>query len=158
MCVWDCFVGCVLQVSYCLGGVFELRLSAFSNPSGRDMDGNCCVQNYNNNNNLRSGSTNSMMSNSGSGGSSGGLTTPSDSNMCGGLCTTKFRVCVKHYQVTIDHNPPCTFGEASTTDMYTDHPINQEFKFPFNFRWPVRLFLFSSSLSLYPYFLWPHNS
>ncbi|ODM93782.1 Neurogenic locus protein delta [Orchesella cincta] len=101
-----------MQVSNCLGGVFELRLREFSNPSGRDMDGNCCV--------LNSGSSSASASD----------------NVCGGLCLTKFRVCVKHYQVTIDHNPPCTFGEASTSDLYNNNNINQEFKFPFNFRWP----------------------
>lgn len=103
------------------------------------MDGNCCVHHHNH---QRSGSSIISGSSSGvAGGSNTALTGSSDSNnnndVCGGLCLTKFRVCVKHYQVTIDHNPPCTFGEASTTDLYGDKAINQEFKFPFNFRWPV---------------------
>lgn len=117
--------------------MFELRLREFSNPSARDMDGNCCVHQ----NNHRSSSTN-LRSVSVSGGvSNSNLVSGSNPDghvtQCGGICTTKFRVCVKHYQVTIDHNPPCTFGEAVTSELFGDKIVAQEFKFPFNFRWPV---------------------
>lgn len=110
--------------------MFELRLREFSNPSARDMDGNCCVHDTNQ----------KSVSASGSASTHANVIMPVNSdrnNQCRGLCTTKFRVCVKHYQVTIDHNPPCTFGEASTSELFGDSVINQEFKFPFNFRWPV---------------------
>lgn len=121
--------------------MFELRLREFSNPSARDMDGNCCVLN----NHRSSSSTNlrsvSVLSGGGVTNSASNLVSGTNPdalvNSCGGICTTKFRVCVKHYQVTIDHNPPCTFGEAVTSEVFGDKIVAQEFKFPFNFRWPV---------------------
>ncbi len=104
------------------------------------MDGNCCVHQ---NNHHRSPSTNlrsvSVLSGGGVSNSASNQVSANDGDVtsCGGICTTKFRVCVKHYQVTIDHNPPCTFGEAVTSEVFGDKIVAQEFKFPFNFRWPV---------------------
>ncbi|GBM64026.1 Neurogenic locus protein delta [Araneus ventricosus] len=65
-------------------GMFELRLDNFVNEFGRDADGTCCR----------------------------GVKSPS--GMCSGTCRTRFRVCLKHYQTTIDPNPPCTYGEVLT--------------------------------------------
>lgn len=65
-------------------GMFELRLDTFVNDLGRDADGTCCQG-------VRSAS-----------------------GLCSGSCRTRFRVCLKHYQTTIDPNPPCTYGEVLT--------------------------------------------
>ncbi|GIY45552.1 delta-like protein 1 [Caerostris extrusa] len=65
-------------------GMFEIRLDNFVNEFGRDADGTCCR----------------------------GVRSPS--GMCSGTCRTRFRVCLKHYQTTIDPNPPCTYGEVLT--------------------------------------------
>ncbi|XP_054714277.1 neurogenic locus protein delta-like [Uloborus diversus] len=66
-------------------GVFELRLDSFFNDLGRDADGTCCQG-----------------------------VRPSGSSACSGQCRTRFRICLKHYQATIDPGPPCTYGETLT--------------------------------------------
>lgn len=71
-----------------------------------------------------------------------------EGNCCGacpGVCATKFRICLKHYQTTIDPNSPCTFGENLTpilgnnsvylVDQSTPG-FNNPIKFQFNFSWP----------------------
>ena len=61
------------------------------------------------------------------------------SGQCSGFCKTKFRVCLKHYQNTIDLNQGCTFGEEITPVLGSNDllisrpPIN----FDINFKWPV---------------------
>ncbi|KAH6924619.1 hypothetical protein HPB50_020805 [Hyalomma asiaticum] len=69
-------------------GVFELRLGSFSNPSNRDSHGSCC---------------------------STGLPPATEGTPCpGSPCRVSFRVCLKHYQKTVDTDSPCTYGELST--------------------------------------------
>jgi len=104
--------------------VFELRIRSFINPSGRDGEGKCCS------------ATNSALSVNHHSNNTG-------EESCGarGQCWTKFRVCVKHYQVTIDPSGPCYFGETVTEAMANQNNLTQDgemkFHFPFNFRWPV---------------------
>ncbi|XP_022247406.1 neurogenic locus protein delta-like [Limulus polyphemus] len=96
-------------------GAFEFRLVSFSNDNGRDFEGNCCT----------------------------GYRT--SHGLCSGVCRTSFRVCLKHYQTTIDPNPPCTFGEIRTPvlgnnsvrllDKKVPGFINP-IRFPFDFSWP----------------------
>lgn len=99
-------------------GVFELRLSSLSNEEGRDAKGECC-----------SGTSNP------------------GSPICSGMCKTYFRVCLKHYQASIDFNSPCTFGNFVTpvlgnntlkiTDTDTDTAdFSNPIRFPFDFSWP----------------------
>ncbi|XP_076306305.1 uncharacterized protein LOC143222954 [Tachypleus tridentatus] len=96
-------------------GVFELRLSSFTNNYGRDFEGNCC---------------------------SGYRSTQGS---CSSVCRTYFRVCLKHYQATIDPNPPCTFGEVVTPVLGNNsvhlldkkiHGFNNPIRFAFSFSWP----------------------
>lgn len=79
----------MVTISTCISetsanAVFELRLKKFVNQYGRDTEGHCC-----------SGFRNSQ-------------------GQCSGTCRTKFRVCLKVYQLDIDPKSPCTFGEAET--------------------------------------------
>ncbi|KFM63294.1 Neurogenic locus protein delta, partial [Stegodyphus mimosarum] len=97
-------------------GMFELRLDTFVNEFGRDADGTCCR----------------------------GVRSPS--GMCSGTCRTRFRVCLKHYQTTIDPNPPCTYGEVLTPVLGNNsvrlEPVNDlqtgfanPIVFSFDFSW-----------------------
>ncbi|NP_001310767.1 delta-like protein 1 precursor [Parasteatoda tepidariorum] len=97
-------------------GMFELRLDNFVNEFGRDADGTCCRG------------------------------VRSQSGMCSGTCRTRFRVCLKHYQTTIDPNPPCTYGEVLTPVLGNNsvslEPINDvatgftnPIVFAFDFSW-----------------------
>ncbi|XP_076317072.1 uncharacterized protein LOC143229109 [Tachypleus tridentatus] len=89
-------------------GVFELRLVSFTNDYGRDFEGNCCS----------------------------GYRTAHGS--CSSVCRTSFRICLKHYQTTIDPNPPCTFGEIITPVMANNsvYHLDKKVRFSFDFSWP----------------------
>ncbi|XP_076320660.1 uncharacterized protein LOC143230655 [Tachypleus tridentatus] len=96
-------------------GVFEFRLEAFSNDYGRDFEGNCCR----------------------------GYRT--SHGLCSGVCQTSFRVCLKHYQATINPNPPCTFGEVISPVLGNNsvHLLDNvvpgfinPVRFSFEFSWP----------------------
>ncbi|XP_043288527.1 neurogenic locus protein delta-like [Venturia canescens] len=97
-------------------GVFEFRLKSFVNEYGKDSLGNCC-----------SGSN-------------------SPAGECSGVCKTRFRVCLKEYQVKIDPTTPCTYGDV-VTPVLGDNVVNLSAKaampsfsnpirFPFDFTWP----------------------
>lgn len=90
-------------------GVFELKLKNFINKLGKDVEGHCCD----------------------------GFRT--SSGQCSGICSTKFRVCLKHYQATIDPKHECTFGEHITpvlgsNNVFVRAPV---ITFPLDFKWPV---------------------
>jgi len=55
---------------------------------------------------------------------------------------TRFRVCLKHYQATIDPKHECTFGER-LTNVLTNNSASafnkQNIEFPIDFKWPVSL-------------------
>lgn len=101
-------------------GSFELRLKYFSNDHGRDNEGRCCS------------------------GESDGAT-----GKCLGSCKTRFRVCLKHYQATIDTTSQCTYGDVITpilgensvnlTDAqrFQNKGFTNPIQFPFSFSWPV---------------------
>lgn len=101
-------------------GNFELRLKYFSNEHGRDNEGHCC-----------SGQTDAT------------------TGKCIGTCKTRFRVCLKHYQATIDTTSQCTYGDVVTpilgensfnlTDAqsYQNKGFTNPIQFAFNFAWPV---------------------
>lgn len=101
-------------------GVFELRLKSFANENGKDSLGKCC---------------------------SGGQPQPGSSE-CPGVCRTRFRVCLKQYQVNIDTTTPCTYGDV-VTPVLGDNSVNMTglrapafanpIRFPFDFTWPVSL-------------------
>ncbi|RZF37179.1 hypothetical protein LSTR_LSTR009704 [Laodelphax striatellus] len=64
---------------------------------------------------------------------------------CRGPCKTRFRVCLKHYQVKIDTTSPCTFGDVITPVLGDNsvhlananpHGFNNPIRFPFDFAWP----------------------
>lgn len=101
-------------------GVFELRLKSFVNEYGKDSLGKCC-----------SGST-------------------SKTGECSGVCKTRFRVCLKQYQVKIDTTTPCTYGDV-VTPVLGENIVNlspnvaipgftNPIRFPFDFTWPVSVF------------------
>ncbi|OAD54331.1 Neurogenic locus protein delta [Eufriesea mexicana] len=106
-------------------GVFELRLKSFVNEYGKDSLGKCC-----------SGSA-------------------SKTGECSGVCKTKFRVCLKEYQVKIDTTTECTYGDV-VTPVLGENIVNfspnvampsftNPIRFPFNFRWPDILIRLRSS-------------
>ena len=94
-------------------GVFELRLKSFENAFGRDSDGNCC-----------------------DGTSDGAVVLRG--HACPGQCRTRFRVCLKHYQVVVDPEEECTFGEALTPVVGNNVANFDVVEFPLDFKWPVR--------------------
>ena len=115
-------------------GVFELRLKSFLNEYGKDNLGKCC-----------SGST-------------------TRTGECSGVCKTRFRVCLKQYQVKIDTTTPCTYGDV-VTPVLGENIVNfnpnvalpsftNPIRFPFEFTWPVSnsLFLFIFHLIIYSSF------
>ncbi|KAG8293533.1 Delta-like protein 4, partial [Homalodisca vitripennis] len=64
---------------------------------------------------------------------------------CTGPCRTRFRICLKHYQVKIDTTSPCTFGDVITpvlgeNTVQLSDSKKEEFKNPirfnFDFTWP----------------------
>lgn len=97
-------------------GMFELRLKSFVNEYGKDSLGKCC-----------SGSA-------------------SRTGECSGVCKTRFRVCLKQYQVKIDTTSPCTYGDV-VTPVLGENVLNlsanalpsfsNPIRFPFEFTWPV---------------------
>nr|KAF7431647.1 hypothetical protein H0235_004571 [Vespula pensylvanica] len=100
-------------------GVFELRLKSFVNEYGKDSLGKCC-----------SGTT-------------------SRTGECSGVCKTRFRVCLKQYQVKIDTTTPCTYGDV-VTPVLGENIVNlspnvalpsftNPIRFPFEFTWPAAL-------------------
>lgn len=102
--------------------MFELRLKSFVNEFGKDSLGKCC-----------SGSA-------------------SKTGECSGVCKTRFRVCLKQYQVKIDTTSPCTYGDV-VTPILGENRINlsanvalpsftNPIRFPFEFTWPVSLATF----------------
>lgn len=110
---------CLLQQPLLVlgSGVFELRLGSFSNPSNRDSQGACC---------------------------STGLPPATEGTPCpGSPCRVSFRVCLKHYQKTVDTDSPCTYGELSTpvlvqstSDGAIFNASRPPITFPFEFSWP----------------------
>ncbi|XP_014481474.1 PREDICTED: neurogenic locus protein delta-like [Dinoponera quadriceps] len=97
-------------------GVFELRLKSFVNEYGKDSLGKCC-----------SGSV-------------------SRTGECSGVCKTRFRVCLKQYQVKIDTTSACTYGDV-VTPILGENVVNlsanvamssftNPIRFPFEFTWP----------------------
>ena len=90
-------------------GIFELRLKSFANKLNKDSQGHCCD----------------------------GYRT--SSGRCSGSCSTKFRVCLKHYQLDIDPSHECTFGEHVTAPGEKRGSIIQ---FPLDFKWPVSTLIF----------------
>lgn len=100
-------------------GLFELKLKYFKNERGVDNEGACC-----------SGRSDSK-------------------GNCIGACKTRFRACLKHYQVTIDTSSPCTFGDVITpvlegnslnlTERSKQEGFENPIRFPFEFGWPVSL-------------------
>lgn len=57
--------------------------------------------------------------------------------MCSGRCTTRFRICLKHYQQKVDPNQECTFGESFTPIMSNSVVNFDPIFFPLDFKWPV---------------------
>ena len=103
-------------------GVFELGFDQFRNERGVDAKGQCCRG-------VRS----------------------SASASCSEPCPTQFRVCLKHYQTSIDVTGPCTYGDFSTPVLGrnsfdldaadaagADRHNGYMVRLPFEFSWPVR--------------------
>ena len=119
-------------------GVFELRFDRFQNELGRDAKGHCCDGFK-----VSSPTTN------------GGR--------CSEACRTQFRVCLKHYQTSIDLSGACTYGDFSTPVLgdnsldFTavsnsssssvkasdDSANGYTVRLPFEFSWPVSFILLS---------------
>ena len=106
-------------------GVFELRLDRFHNDLGHDVEGHCCR-----------------------GTASPASSPAAASRRCSETCLTQFRVCLKHYQTSIDVNGPCTYGSAETQVLgqntfdlrasdAPDAKIGYTIRLPFEFSWPV---------------------
>jgi len=89
-------------------GVFELKLKAFTNKLGEDSNGHCC-------DGFRA-----------------------SNRKCSGLCRTKFRVCLKHYQSRINVEDECTFGEVYTQILGNNNIFvrTSPIQFPLDFKWP----------------------
>jgi len=89
-------------------GVFQLRLKSFMNKLGKDSNNRCCA----------------------------GFRT--SSGKCSESCSTKFRVCLKHYQATIDPAHECTFGEEITPVLGSNSIFMSEapIEFALDFKWP----------------------
>lgn len=99
------FCSSILPTTYAESqGIFELRLKGFANKLNKDSQGHCCD----------------------------GYRT--SSGRCSGSCLTKFRVCLKHYQLDIDPSHECTFGEHITAPG--DEKRGGIIKFPLDFKWP----------------------
>ena len=116
--------------------MFELRFDRFQNELGRDVKGHCC--------------DGFKASPSSSNGGAGGR--------CSEACRTQFRVCLKHYQTSIDLSGACTYGDFSTPVLgensldFTAANSSSSFvkasnasgytvRLPFEFSWPVSLSL-----------------
>ena len=99
------FCSSILPASAESQGIFELRVKSFANKLNKDSQGHCCD----------------------------GYRT--SSGRCSGSCSTKFRVCLKHYQLDIDPSHECTFGEHVTTPG--EEKRGSIIQFPLDFKWPV---------------------
>lgn len=101
-------ISMILQTTASSQGVFEIRLTKFMNKLGKDSNGHCCD----------------------------GYRT--HSGKCSGVCATKFRICLKHYQATIDPKHECTFGERVTPVLGNNNVFvrAQTITFPLDFKWP----------------------
>ncbi|XP_016982761.1 neurogenic locus protein delta [Drosophila rhopaloa] len=118
-CLLTAFICFTVIVQVHSSGNFELRLKYFSNDHGRDHEGRCC-----------SGESDSA------------------TGKCLGSCKTRFRVCLKHYQATIDTTSQCTYGDVVTpilgensvnlTDAqrFQNKGFTNPIQFPFQFSWP----------------------
>ncbi|XP_001360022.4 neurogenic locus protein delta [Drosophila persimilis] len=118
-CLLTAFICFTVIVQVHSSGNFELRLKYFSNEHGRDNEGRCC-----------SGETDAA------------------TGKCLGTCKTRFRVCLKHYQATIDTTSQCTYGDVVTpilgensvnlTDVqrFQNKGFSNPIQFPFQFSWP----------------------
>jgi len=123
--VFTVFTVTMIEVSRA-SGVFELRFDRFQNELGRDAKGHCCD----------------------------GFKASSPSSNAGGRCSescrTQFRVCLKHYQTSIDLSGACTYGDFSTpvlgdnsldftaaNNSSNDTASGYTVRLPFEFSWPV---------------------
>lgn len=94
-------------------GVFELQLTKFVNGLGRNAERNCCRGTW-----------------------------LGETNKCSESCRTMFRVCLKHYQTSIDLSGPCTYGDFMTPvlgdNSFDFNATDKGFvRLPFEFSWPV---------------------
>lgn len=126
----------VVQVSRA-SGVFELRFDRFQNELGRDAKGHCC-----------DGFKASSSSSNGGVGVVGG-------GKCSEACRTQFRVCLKHYQTSIDLVGACTYGDFSTPilgdnslDFTSNNSAGYTVRLPFEFSWPVSFDFLTFFISL----------
>ena len=114
-------------------GVFELRFDRFQNELGRDAKGHCC-------DGFKASSSSS-----------------SNGGRCSEACRTQFRVCLKHYQTSIDLSGTCTYGDFSTPvlgdnslDFNSSTTTNgYTVRLPFEFSWPVSNCHLSSLCHMY---------
>ena len=83
-------------------GVFEIKLKSFQNKYQHNSHGRCCR----------------------------GYRTKS--GQCSDSCSTRFRVCLTHYQSQIDYNlnNKCTFGESNNLQSLNTVQIPLEIKWP----------------------------
>ena len=133
VCLFTVFTVTMIEVK--ASGVFELRFDRFQNELGRDAKGHCC-------DGFKASS--SPSSNGGAGG------------RCSEACRTQFRVCLKHYQTSIDLSGACTYGDFSTPVLgensldftaansssfvkANDTASGYTVRLPFEFSWPVSL-------------------
>lgn len=107
-------------------GVFELRLSSFTNERGLDEDGNCC-------NGVKD------------------PTNPATGPMCTANCHTFFTICLTNYMNNIPSDigkERCYFGYVMTdvlgennVDFENLQGFNNVILFHFNVTWPVSITL-----------------
>lgn len=103
-------------------GYFELQLISVENANGKLADGECC-----------DGSRNSQ-----------------DERCAQDECDTYFKVCLKQYQMEVDHKSTCTYGSGATKvlggNMFSLRSSNNNpnkfddagrILIPFQFAWPV---------------------
>lgn len=115
-------------------GVFELRFDRFENELGRDAKGHCC-------DGFKASSPSSP-----------------NGGRCSEACRTQFRVCLKHYQTSIDLSGACTYGDFSTPVLgdnslqfnnnkssSTTNSTSSGYtvRLPFEFSWPVSVVFLS---------------
>lgn len=122
---------CAVNVVTCVG-TFELQLLAVQNYRGELLDGRCC-------------GGGEEQATGGSGG---------ERRRCRQPCNTYVRLCLKEYQSVVTSGGSCSFG--STTSAVIGHnsftfPIDLDIgiviKLPFEFRWTVSIFFFTTPLS-----------
>lgn len=101
-------------------GRFEVSILAYFNESGRMAGESCC-----------SGSR--------------------DNDTCLSLCPTFLTVCLQHHSAFIPEFPACTYGHAVTpvfnrslTDDVKPTKNMYFIKIPFQFSWPVSIYVFKS--------------